>query len=107
MKIAVVIPKYGLMGGAEGFAYELTERLAKRSRFEIHLFANRWRRGKAPVVFHKVPVLRYPRFLRQISFAYFADRLKKRQGIDCIHSHDRVLRMIYLRFLRQQAEQCH
>ena len=28
MKIAVVIPKYGLVGGAEGFAYELTERLA-------------------------------------------------------------------------------
>jgi len=39
MKIAVVIPKYGLIGGAEGFAYELTERLAMRERFEIYLFA--------------------------------------------------------------------
>jgi len=57
MKIAVVIPKYGLVGGAEGFAYELTERLAMRSRFEIHLFANQWRQGKAPVIFHKVSML--------------------------------------------------
>jgi hypothetical protein len=28
MKIAVAIPKYGLVGGAEGFAFELCERLA-------------------------------------------------------------------------------
>jgi len=93
MKIAVVIPKYGLVGGAEGFAYELTERLAMRNRFEIHLFANRRRRGKAPIAFHKVPILRFPRFLRQISFAYFSDRMIRRDEFDLIHSHDRIFRM--------------
>jgi len=93
MKIAVVIPKYGLVGGAEGFAYELTERLAMRSRFEIHLFANQWRQGKAPVIFHKVPMLVFPRFLRQISFAYFANGQIARGGFDLVHSHDRIFQM--------------
>ena len=31
-KIAVVIPKYGLIGGAEGYAAELTERLGSQPR---------------------------------------------------------------------------
>jgi len=92
-KIAVVIPKYGLVGGAEGFAYELTERLAVRGRFEIHVFANRFRRGRAPVAYHKVPMLPFPRWMRQISFAYFADARIRRGGFDLVHSHDRIFRM--------------
>ena len=47
LKVAVVIPKYGLVGGAEGFVFALTERLAMRPEFEIHVFANRYRRGPA------------------------------------------------------------
>lgn len=35
-KIAVVIPKYGLLGGAEKFAYELAERLSRNKRYELH-----------------------------------------------------------------------
>lgn len=31
-KIAVVIPKYGLLGGARKFAYELTERLSSNEK---------------------------------------------------------------------------
>ncbi|MBU0735522.1 MAG: glycosyltransferase family 4 protein, partial [Proteobacteria bacterium] len=93
MKIAVVIPKYGLVGGAEGFAYELTERLAMRRRFEIHLFANQWRRGSAPIFFHKVPIFIFPRFLRQISFAYFSNRQIRRGEFDLVHSHDRIFQM--------------
>ena len=42
MKIAVVIPKYGLLGGAENFVFQLTERLAAREGIEIHVFANQW-----------------------------------------------------------------
>jgi len=93
MKIAVVIPKYGLVGGAEGFAYELTERLAMRGRFEMHVFSNRHRRGNAPVTFHKVPILLFPRFMRQISFASFVQRQIQRGGFDLVHSHDRIFRM--------------
>ena len=93
MKIAVVIPKYGLVGGAEGFAYELTERLAGRSGFEIHVFANQWRAGNSPVRFHKVPICVFPRFMRPISFAYFAGRGIGRENFDLVHSHDRIFRM--------------
>jgi UDP-glucose:(heptosyl)LPS alpha-1,3-glucosyltransferase len=93
MKIAVVIPKYGLIGGAESFAYELTERLAMRERFEIHLFANQWRQGNAPLIFHKVPLFVFPRFMRQISFAYFSNRQIGRSHFDLLHSHDRIFRM--------------
>jgi len=93
MRIAVVIPKYGLVGGAEGFAYELTERLAMRGQFEMHVFANQHRRGKAPVTFHKVPMLRFPRFMRQISFALLAERGIRHGDFDLVHSHDRIFHM--------------
>lgn len=90
MKIAVVIPKYGLVGGAEGFVYELTERLAVRKGLEIHVFANKWKRGKAPITFHKVPILVFPRFMRQISFSYFVDKRISSKDYDLVHSHDRI-----------------
>jgi len=41
-KIAIAIPKYGLVGGAEYFVAELTKRIALNPRYEIHVFANRW-----------------------------------------------------------------
>lgn len=93
MKIAVVIPKYGLVGGAESFAFELTERLSARNGFEIHVFANQWRRGDSPIIFHRVPILRFPRILRQISFAYFANKRIRLKEYNLVHSHDRIFRM--------------
>lgn len=93
MKIAVVIPKYGFVGGAEGFAYNLTERLATRNGIDLHVFANQWRPGKAPITFHRVPVFTFPRFLRQISFAYFSNKRIGFHRFDIVHSHDRVFHM--------------
>ncbi len=93
MKIAVVIPKYGLVGGAEGFAYELTERLAEREGLEIHLFANQWRSRNTSITFHKLPIIPFPRFLRPISFAYFSDRWIRSNDYDLVHSHDRIFQM--------------
>lgn len=93
MKIAVVIPKYGLVGGAEAFAYELTERLARRDEFEIHVFANKWRQGTSAVTFHKIPHLPFPRFMRPINFAYFSNRRIHPEDYDLIHSHDRIFTM--------------
>lgn len=90
MKVGVIIPKYGLVGGAEGFSYELTERLALRDSLEMHVFANKWRQGKSPVIFHKVPRITFPRFLRQVSFAHSANRKIMSTSCDLIHSHDRV-----------------
>jgi UDP-glucose:(heptosyl)LPS alpha-1,3-glucosyltransferase len=93
MKIAVVIPKYGLPGGAESYAYELSERLAAREGLEIHVFANKWRYGESSITFHKIPILTFPRFLTQVSFAHFANRKISLGDFDLIHSHDRIFSM--------------
>ena len=90
-RIAVVIPRYGLPGGAEGFAAELTERIANDPRLEVHVFANRWIASSDRVTFHKVPIIRFPRFLTSPSFALFAGRKIAAAGpFAIIHTHDRI-----------------
>jgi UDP-glucose:(heptosyl)LPS alpha-1,3-glucosyltransferase len=92
-RIAVVIPKYGLVGGAEGFAAELTERIAADPRFEVHVFANRWAAASDRVAFHRVPIVRFPKFLTTTSFAWFAGREISAAGpFDLVHTHDRIFR---------------
>jgi len=93
IRVAVVIPKYGLIGGAETFVFELCERLALREEFQIHVFANKWRQGKAPVIFHKVPTIRFPRFLEPISFAYWANQRIRQSDFALVHSHERIFEM--------------
>jgi UDP-glucose:(heptosyl)LPS alpha-1,3-glucosyltransferase len=91
-KVAVVVPKYGTIGGGERFVFELTERVARDPRYEVHVYANRWRPGSAPVTFHKVPRIPFPRFARQAAFAWLAGRLLAKGAFDLIHAHDRVFR---------------
>jgi UDP-glucose:(heptosyl)LPS alpha-1,3-glucosyltransferase len=90
-KIAVIVPKYGLLGGAERFAYEVTERLANETNHEFHVFANNWKAAKgSPVIFHKIPRLRFPRSLRPWAFAWLIQRAIQSKGFDLVHSHDRI-----------------
>ncbi|MEQ1525778.1 MAG: glycosyltransferase family 4 protein [Gallionella sp.] len=91
-KIAVVVPKYGLVGGGERFASEITERLAQNENFEIHVFANKWVVHSDRITFHKVPMIRFPRFLRPLSFAWFASWMIGRMNFDLVHSHDWILK---------------
>ncbi len=91
-RIAVVVPKYGLVGGGERFAAELTGRLARTGRYEFHVFANRWGAPSPGIAFHKVPAVRFPRSLRPLAFAWLADRMIARGGFDIVHAHERVLR---------------
>jgi len=92
-RIAVVVPKYGLVGGGERFAFEVTERLARTGRYQMHVFANRWQAADgSPVIFHKVPMIRFPRSLRPWSFPWFARRAIERGRFDLVHSHDRIFR---------------
>jgi UDP-glucose:(heptosyl)LPS alpha-1,3-glucosyltransferase len=89
-KIAVAIPKYGLVGGAEHFAAELTRRIALNPRYDIHVFANRWSSNSPRVTFHKVPVINFPKFLTTVSFAHFTKNKMTRMKFDLIHAHDRI-----------------
>ena len=70
-KIAVVIPKYCLVGGAEQFIAELTNRLANKTGFDFHVLANRWQTSSTITRFHKIPIIFFPKFLTTLRFAYF------------------------------------
>ena len=94
--IAVVIPQYGRIGGAENMAFQLCERLAPM--FDIHVFARKWECGPSRVTFHKVPMIHFPRWLQPISFAGFAQRKISNKAFDLIHSHERIFRMDLMTF---------
>ena len=98
MKIAVVINRYGSIGGAERFVFELTERLARVDSFQVHVLTNKWQNGGDSITFHKIPIVRFPRWLRPISFAYFAKRIIQAETFDIVHSHERILEMNLLSF---------
>ncbi len=87
-KIAVIVPKYGLVGGGERFASEITERLARNENFDIHVFANKWVVHSDRITFHKVPIIQFPRFLRPLSFAWFTKWVIERGDFDLVHSHE-------------------
>ncbi len=87
-KIAVAIPYYGLVGGGELFASKITESLAENENYEIHVFANRWKASSDRIIFHKVPIIRFPGWLRALSFAWFARHMIDRMNFDLIHTHD-------------------
>lgn len=92
-RIAVVIPKFGLVGGAEQYAAELTGRLAGNPDYDVHVFANKWAGPQDRVTFHKVPVISFPRFLTTLSFAWFANaQIAKSDPFDIVHTHDRIFR---------------
>ena len=90
-KIAVIIPKYGLVGGAERFAYEVTERLANSGKYELHVFANQWEAAEnSTVIFHKVPEIKYSRILRALAFPFFIKYMLNKHYFDLVYSHERV-----------------
>ncbi|MEN6465454.1 MAG: glycosyltransferase family 4 protein [Syntrophaceae bacterium] len=92
-RIAVVIPKFGLVGGAEQFAGELSSRIAGDPGYEVHVFANKWVPAGDRITFHKVPVITFPRFLTTVSFARFARaQIEKAGAFDIVHTHDRIFR---------------
>jgi UDP-glucose:(heptosyl)LPS alpha-1,3-glucosyltransferase len=98
MKIAVVINRYGLIGGAENFAFELTEGLARLNGFKVHVYANKWRNRSSPITFHKIPSFRFPRCFRPINFAYYLKRMIRAEAFDVVHSHERILEMNFMTF---------
>jgi UDP-glucose:(heptosyl)LPS alpha-1,3-glucosyltransferase len=89
-KIAVVIPKYGLLGGAEQFAAELTGRLIGPMGCDFHVYANRWENSSVPITFEKIPIISFPKFLTTLSFAYFTGRRIKHNNYSLVHSHERI-----------------
>ncbi|MBU2539061.1 MAG: glycosyltransferase family 4 protein [Proteobacteria bacterium] len=91
-KIAVVVPKYGLVGGGEQFVFELTERLALNPQYDIHVLANKWHSQNSKITFHEIPVIFFPKWLTTVSFAFFVQKEIKRLQPDIVHTHDRIFK---------------
>ena len=91
-KIAVIVPKYGTVGGGEKFASEVTARLACNEEYEIHVFANRWVANSDRITFHKIPKWHFPRTLRPLFFAWYVGRCIDRIGFDLVHTHHWIFR---------------
>jgi len=89
-KIAVIIPKYGLLGGAEQFVAELTDRLAYQTGYDFHVCANSWQKPDTPITFHQTPIISFPKFMITPSFAYFVQRHINRGNFSLVHSHERI-----------------
>lgn len=89
-KVAVIIPKYGLAGGAERFAAILTEHIALNHAYDVHVFANKWISNSETITFHHVPIIYFPRFMVTLSFAWFVHQSLQAEQFDIIHTHDRI-----------------
>lgn len=89
-KVAVLAERFGGAGGSERFSAEVTARIAASGRFEMHVYC--WRRGPSAVdcsaiTFHRVPRLKFPRFMRPLLFNAVAQRRIGRGGFDIVHAH--------------------
>ena len=89
-RIAVISQQYGTLGGGELFAREVTERIARRGRFEMHVLSRKWESDCTEVRFHRVPTWGVPRALLPSAFAWMASRMARRGGFDLVHAQSRV-----------------
>ncbi len=93
MKIALNIYKYlPVKGGGEGYLAELANRLAERGH-EVHIFASEWENNNSRLYYHSIPVIRYPKFLKDVSFAINSWRRMSGQGFDIVQVVGRALGM--------------
>ncbi len=91
MKIALIRQSYHKYGGAERYVSYLAEGLLKRGH-EVHVFARKWEPNTPKgIIFHRVPTLKGPSFLKALSFSSNVKRLLQRDRFDIINSFDRTL----------------
>lgn len=88
-RIAVISQQYGTLGGGEIFAREVTERIARRGRFQMHVFSRKWKSDCREIVFHRVPTWGVPRQLLPTAFAWLACRMARSGRFDLVHAQSR------------------
>ena len=60
-----------MIGGAEAFAVNLTEKLVAQSDYKFHVISNKITRRSNGVVFHQVPILRFPQIFNNPKLCLF------------------------------------
>ncbi|MFQ5964756.1 MAG: glycosyltransferase family 4 protein [Candidatus Scalinduaceae bacterium] len=92
MKIALNIYKFiPSKGGGEKYLANLANQLTERGH-EVHIFASEWENHKL-IHFHTVPVIRYPKFLKEVSFVINSWRKIVKDDFDIVQVVGRALGM--------------
>ncbi len=86
LKIAILLDKFLPSRGGERYFSFLCEELTIRGH-EVHLFATETEAvGGLPYRVHKIPVWRYPAWLRALSLWRYGSGTLTRQGFDIVHA---------------------
>lgn len=92
MKIALIRQKYTPFGGAERYMTRLIDGLAGNGH-EVHVFAAQWSSdGKQKAIFHRVPLIKFPGWLKNLSFSVNCRRMLAQEPFDVIFSLERTLK---------------
>ncbi len=93
MKIALNIYKYlPTKGGGEGYLASFANQLAERGH-EVHIYASKWESNNNKIQYHTIPSIRYPKFLKDISFVINGLREMAKYDFDIVHVVGRALGM--------------
>jgi len=93
LKIAIVLDWFLPSKGGESYLVWLADELSRRGH-EVHVFAIEGEKDPAASYqMHLIPVLRWPRSLRMLSFLLNSGRLVKRDDFDIIHGVGLTLAM--------------
>ena len=93
MKIALNIYKYlPTKGGGEGYLANFANQLAERGH-EVHIYANKWESNNDEIHYHTIPSIRFPKFLKDVSFVINGRREMSKYDFDIVHVVGRALGM--------------
>jgi len=90
--IAMIVPTFGRVGGAENLVVELCECLHREHGMVVHVLAHRFETTIDGVHSHRIPIWPFPRWIRPYSFAWGVERALCRIPHDLAHSHERIFR---------------
>ncbi len=90
--IAMIVPTFGRVGGAENLVVELCDCLNREHGFVVHVLAHRFETTIEGVHAHRIPIWMFPKWVRPFSFAWGAERTLGRIPHDLVHSHERIFR---------------
>ncbi|MDV5165585.1 MAG: glycosyltransferase family 4 protein [Candidatus Scalindua sp.] len=93
MKIALNIYKYlPAKGGGEGYIANFANQLVERGH-EVHIYASKWESNNNKIHYHTIPSVRFPKFLKDVTFVINGLREMSKYDFDIVHVVGRALGM--------------
>lgn len=91
MKLALICRPFSFHGGVETSTAGLVNAFVKRGGYDLHLLTTAAQFPAPGITVRRLPVLRQPSALRQLSFALAAKRAARTGDYDIVQSHERCL----------------